>query len=99
MGMRDMERSLEQWEMDVRDVCRRLARARQTGSKIFFADEAHFRAEAELRGKWVLKGEPARLKHFCRSGVNQFCRFTSCSLPLCCAASVRTSDSWAPWDR
>ena len=22
-------------------------------------DEAHFRAEAELRGKWVLKGEPA----------------------------------------
>ena len=27
--------------------------------KIFFADEAHFRADAELRGKWVLKGEPA----------------------------------------
>ena len=25
----------------------------------FFADEAHFRADAELRGKWVLKGEPA----------------------------------------
>ncbi len=23
------------------------------------ADEAHFRAEADLRGKWVLKGEPA----------------------------------------
>ena len=22
-------------------------------------DEAHFRADAELRGKWVLKGEPA----------------------------------------
>ena len=30
-----------------------------TGTKIFFADEAHFRADAELRGKWVLKGEPA----------------------------------------
>ena len=30
-----------------------------TGSKIFFADEAHFRADAELRGKWVLRGEPA----------------------------------------
>ena len=29
------------------------------GAKIFFADEAHFRADAELRGKWVLKGEPA----------------------------------------
>ena len=33
--------------------------ARRTGGKIFFADEAHFRADAELRGKWVLKGEPA----------------------------------------
>ena len=33
--------------------------AERTGAKIFFADEAHFRAEAELRGKWVLKGEPA----------------------------------------
>ena len=26
-----------------------------TGAKIFFADEAHFRADAELRSKWVLK--------------------------------------------
>ena len=33
--------------------------ARWSGAKIFFADEAHFRADAELRGKWVLKGEPA----------------------------------------
>ena len=32
--------------------------ARRTGGKIFFADEAHFRADAELRGKWVLRGEP-----------------------------------------
>ena len=31
----------------------------RTGAKIFFADEAHFRADAELRGKWVLRGEPA----------------------------------------
>ena len=30
-----------------------------TGGKIFFADEAHFRADADLRGKWVLRGEPA----------------------------------------
>ena len=28
-------------------------------ARIFFADEAHFRADAELRGKWVLRGEPA----------------------------------------
>ena len=33
--------------------------ARQSGARIFFADEAHFRADAELRGKWVLKGQPA----------------------------------------
>ena len=33
--------------------------ARRTGGKVFFADEAHFRADAELRGKWVLRGEPA----------------------------------------
>ena len=33
--------------------------AERSGAKIFFADEAHFRADAELRGKWVLKGEPA----------------------------------------
>ena len=36
-----------------------LAAARRTGAKIFFADEAHFRADADLRAKWVLKGEPA----------------------------------------
>ena len=32
---------------------------RRSGARIFFADEAHFRADAELRGKWVLRGEPA----------------------------------------
>ena len=36
-----------------------LRSAAGTGGKIFFADEAHFRADAELRGKWVLRGEPA----------------------------------------
>ena len=35
------------------------AAARRTGAKLFFADEAHFQADADLRGKWVLKGEPA----------------------------------------
>ena len=33
--------------------------AQRTRARIFFADEAHFRADAELRGKWVLRGEPA----------------------------------------
>ena len=32
---------------------------RRSGAKIFFADEAHFRADAELRGKWVLRGGAA----------------------------------------
>jgi transposase len=30
-----------------------------TGTKHLFVDEAHFYADADLRGKWVLKGEPA----------------------------------------
>ena len=33
--------------------------AARKGTKIFFADEAHFQADADLRGKWALKGEPA----------------------------------------
>ena len=33
--------------------------AQRAGAKIFFVDEAHFRAEADLRAKWVLRGEPA----------------------------------------
>ena len=33
--------------------------AQQVGAKVFFVDEAHFRADADLLGKWVLKGEPA----------------------------------------
>ena len=33
--------------------------AQETRAKIFFVDEAHFRADVELRGKWVLRGEPA----------------------------------------
>lgn len=35
------------------------AEAQAKGAKIFFVDEAHFRADAELRAKWVLRGEPA----------------------------------------
>jgi len=36
---------------------RQEAQAQQ--AKIFFVDEAHFRADVELRAKWVLQGEPA----------------------------------------
>lgn len=43
----------------VREYALVRAAAEVTGAKIFFADEAHFYADADLRGKWVLKGEPA----------------------------------------
>ena len=33
--------------------------AQQSRARLFFADEAHFRADAELRGKWVLRRQPA----------------------------------------
>ncbi len=42
-----------------------LAEAQATGAKIFFADEAHFRADADLHGKWVLKGRPALVDSTC----------------------------------
>jgi transposase len=35
------------------------AEAKARGALIFFVDEAIFRADADLRGKWVLKGESA----------------------------------------
>lgn len=43
----------------VRQYALLCAAAAESGAKIFFVDEAHFRADADLRGKWVLKGEPA----------------------------------------
>lgn len=42
-----------------------LAEARASGAKIFFVDEAHFRADGDLRGKWVLKGKPALVDSTC----------------------------------
>jgi transposase len=42
-----------------------LAEARAAGAKIFFADEAHFRADADLHGKWVLRGQPALVDSTC----------------------------------
>jgi transposase len=36
-----------------------VAEAERTGAKIFFVDEAHFRADGDLRAMWVRKGTPA----------------------------------------
>lgn len=49
----------------VEEYAARRAAARATGAKHFFADEAHFRADADLRGKWVLKGKPALVDSTC----------------------------------
>lgn len=46
-------------EAFVAEYARLQAAAAATGAKHFFVDEAHFYADADLRGKWVLKGEPA----------------------------------------
>ena len=37
--------------------------AHRSEARIFFADEAHFRADAGLRGEWVVKGGPAPRFH------------------------------------
>lgn len=49
----------------VQEYAALLAEAQATGAKIFFADEAHFRADADLHGKWVLKGHPALVDSTC----------------------------------
>ena len=43
----------------VREYALLRAAAQASGAKLFFADEAHFSADVDLRGKWVLRGEPA----------------------------------------
>ena len=48
-----------------------LAEARATGAKLFFADEAHFRADGDLAGKWVLKGHPPWSTRPARAGARR----------------------------
>ena len=43
-------------ESFVADYAARWDEARRTGAKIFFADQAHFRADAELRGQVGAEG-------------------------------------------
>jgi len=42
-----------------------LVEAQAAGAQIFFVDEAHFRADGDLRGKWVRKGQPALVDSTC----------------------------------
>jgi len=43
----------------VREYLTLVAEAERTGATIFFVDEAHFRADGDLRRMWVRKGTPA----------------------------------------
>jgi transposase len=43
----------------VREYALLRAAARASGAELFCADEAHCYADVDLRGKWVLRGEPA----------------------------------------
>ena len=45
----------EKREAFVAEYADLMEEACQSNAKTFFADEAHFRADAELRGKWVLR--------------------------------------------
>jgi hypothetical protein len=54
-----LKADVAQREQFVREYALLHAAAETTGTKNFFVDEAHFRADVDLRGKWVLKGEPA----------------------------------------
>jgi putative transposase len=49
----------------VREYALLQATAQTSGATMFFADEAHFYADADLRGKWVPKGEPALVGSSC----------------------------------
>ena len=49
----------EKREAFVAEYATLASQAQESREKIFFADEAHFRADAELRGKSVLRAEPA----------------------------------------
>ena len=48
-----------QRETFVASYARLRSEAATTGSKLFFVDEAHFRADVELRAKWVQRGQAA----------------------------------------
>ena len=49
----------------VADYAALVVEARAVGAKLFFVDEAHFRADGDLRAKWVLRGTPALVDSTC----------------------------------
>lgn len=49
----------EKREAFVKEYARMRAEAQAQGAKIFFVDEAHFRADVDLRSQWVQRGQAA----------------------------------------
>ena len=47
------------------------AAARWTGGRLFFADEARFQADTDLRNKLVLQGVPALVDSSSRDGARR----------------------------
>jgi transposase len=58
-GKRLVKADAERRAAVVREYALPRAAAQAMGAKLFFADEAHFSADVDLRGEWVLRGEPA----------------------------------------
>ena len=49
----------------VADYAALVVEAQAAGAKLFFVDEAHFRADGDLRAKWVLRGTTALVDSTC----------------------------------
>ena len=64
----------------------------RTGGKVFFADETHFRADAELQGKWVLRGELALLDSNSSSYREKASYYSAVCLET---GEVEWMDAWA----
>ena len=62
--------------------------AQESGAKIFFVDEAHFRADADLRGKWVLRGQPALVGSTSPQWGEKACYYSGVCLE---------TGEWKPW--
>jgi transposase len=58
-GKRLLKADVEKRTAFVSEYRELLREAKVIGAKIFFVDEAHFRADVELRLMWSLRGEPA----------------------------------------
>ncbi len=59
----------KRWAAFVAEYSALAASGARTGAKVRFADEAHFQADADLRRKWALQGEPALVDSTLPSGL------------------------------